>query len=356
MLLQETFPGGGTAQAGASYIVSVAGTVDSVAFALNDRIVAITDNASTSVFASNWHKLDYTDEVLSVAGRTGAITLTLSDITDSGSLAALSSVNNANWSGTDLAVTNGGTGSSTASDARTALGVAIGSDVQAFDAGLTSIAGLTTVADRGIYATASDTYATFVLTAAGRALMDDAAASNQRTTLGLGALAVLGTINNGNWSGTDLAVVNGGTGAGDAGTARTNLGLAIGSDVHGFNADFAGLLGPGYTEEYNDIGDRGVATNVTFSTAHVQRIRLTASLTITFNGEPTSGLFGSMILVIDRSGNFTPTLAYGGGAGVTPQGAALNFTNTTNSIDVISVFTVDGGTTFYVAPYIMNAS
>ena len=70
-----TFPGGGTAQAGSSYIVSVAGTVDSVAFALNDRIIAIADNASTTTFAANWFKADYTDQVLSVNGSTGAVTI-----------------------------------------------------------------------------------------------------------------------------------------------------------------------------------------------------------------------------------------------------------------------------------------
>jgi hypothetical protein len=55
---------------------------------------------------------------------------------------------------------------------------------QAADAGLTSIAGLTTLADRMIYTTASDTYAVAPLTAAGRALIDDADAAAQLVTLG----------------------------------------------------------------------------------------------------------------------------------------------------------------------------
>jgi hypothetical protein len=90
---------------------------------------------------------------------------------------------------TDLAIADGGTGASTASVARTNLGLAIGTNVQAYDAGLQSISGLTTTADQMIYTTSSDTYATTSLTSAGRALLDDASASAQRTTLGLGTLA-----------------------------------------------------------------------------------------------------------------------------------------------------------------------
>ena len=93
----------------------------------------------------------------------------------------------------DRPVAAGGTGASTASAARTNLGLAIGTDVQAFDAGLLSIAGLTTAADRSIYTTASDTYAVYTLTAAGRAILDDADASAQRTTLGLGTAALKNT-------------------------------------------------------------------------------------------------------------------------------------------------------------------
>lgn len=126
-----------------------------------------------------------------------------------------------------LPVANGGTGSDTASGARTNLGLVIGTNVQAYDAGLQSISGLTTAADTMIYTTALDVYATTALTpfartvlddttagaalttlgvsAFAQTLLDDAAASNARTTLGLGTSA---TVNTGT-SGATIPLLNG---------------------------------------------------------------------------------------------------------------------------------------------------
>lgn len=77
-----TFPGSGIAQAGWSYLVTSDGTVDGIEFKDGDRIIAVTDNASTTTYAGNWYKADYTDKVNTVAGRTGNVVITSSDLSD----------------------------------------------------------------------------------------------------------------------------------------------------------------------------------------------------------------------------------------------------------------------------------
>jgi len=123
---------------------------------------------------------------------------------------------------TDLAIADGGTGASDAATARTNLGLAIGTDVQAYHANLQSLSGLTYTSPSFVKMTAAGTFSL------------DTTVLGTMATQNANAVSITG----GSITGiTDLAIADGGTGASDAATARTNLGLAIGTDVQAWSAN-----------------------------------------------------------------------------------------------------------------------
>ena len=103
------------------------------------------------------------------------------------------------------------------------------------------------------------------ITTAGKALLDDASSSDQRTTLGLGSIATQNsssvTITGGSVTGiTDLAVADGGTGASTASDARTNLGLGTIATQSSSNVSITGGSIAGITDLTVADGGTGSST------------------------------------------------------------------------------------------------
>ena len=236
---------------GAGTVTSVGGTGSVNGLSLSGTVTSSGNLSLGGTLSIN--DSDWSGDSLSVAnGGTGATTAagarTALDVdqsgTDNSTPVTLANTNYLSISGQEITggtipISSGGTGATTAAGARTNLGLVIGTDVQAHDAGLTSIAGLTTVTDNMIYTTGSDTYATASLTSFARTLLDDSDASAARTTLGAGTVTSVGgtgsvnglslsgsvtgsgnlslggtlAINDSDWSGDSLSVANGGTGA-----------------------------------------------------------------------------------------------------------------------------------------------
>jgi len=164
-----------------------------------------------------------------------------------------------------------------------------------------------------------------------------------------GFLAANG-VTNANFTGADLEIGKGGTGASSASAARTNLGV----DQAGTNLAKSGGTMSGLVNMADQIVQRPVlkdyaetkvamgANAVDLELGNVFTYTLSGGQTLTFTNPAASGTACSFSLIITNGGS--ATLTYPSSV---DWAAATAPTLTTSGIDILTFTTIDGGTIWY---------
>ena len=315
---------------------------------------------------------------VATSGSVNGLTLSGGTITSTGTitLGGTLSINGGDWSGTDLSVANGGTGASTASAARTNLGVvndtgtpailsngtvpSLNSGITALEvrnligAGTSSSAGVTSIAtstglsggtitstgtltntDRG---SSQNIFKNFTASSGGTAT-----ANSNNDTLTIAAGTNVTTVRSGdtitiNATNDGQGVTSIATGNGITGGTITSTGTLTVEAGNGLSQSSTGLLMSGsYTGDFTASGDITIGgRDLIFSNTGANDANITSSLGINFIvGAGISGL------EIDSAGGVTTynVLTTGGSIIVGGGGIQLNGTGRIQGVDTVSAST-----------------
>jgi hypothetical protein len=100
-------------------------------------------------------------------------------------------------------------------------------------------------------------------------------------------------------------------------------------------------------ETYHNAGNSGTAATLSLANGNVQLLVLTGNATISLTN-PTSNSFRSLLLLLQQDSTGSRTVTWPGSVNWGGPGAPV-LTTTASKTDIINLFTVNGGTTWYGA-------